>query len=207
MLLEPRTLESSASRIFASAISEDMLVDEGMSRASFSKRRTEKAHLAVVGSHQYVVDGDPIGDYLPQTKSIPYRSVARYNDGFEMIMERCLCALAFARWMRFRCGSVMMLPGVSSDRVIWSETTHATFSMPIPCSPLHSIVISAQSRWIRRLIRRLALSSSFSTFESVHILSFTSFMLGSRFSAHQRDSANHCFKLVSRRSSQFCVHT
>jgi hypothetical protein len=47
MLLDPRTLESSASRVFASEIKEDMLVDEGMSRANFSNRRTEKAHFAV----------------------------------------------------------------------------------------------------------------------------------------------------------------
>jgi len=40
-------LESSARRVFASAIREDMLVDDGIRRASFRRRRTEKAHLAV----------------------------------------------------------------------------------------------------------------------------------------------------------------
>ena len=35
-------------RVFASAISEDMFVEEGgRRRASFRRRRTEKAHLAV----------------------------------------------------------------------------------------------------------------------------------------------------------------
>lgn len=48
MLLEPRTLDNSASRVFASAIREDILVEEGTSRASFSRRRTEKAHFAVL---------------------------------------------------------------------------------------------------------------------------------------------------------------
>jgi hypothetical protein len=111
-------LDSSASRVFASEISEDMLVDEGMSRASFSKRRTEKAHLAVVASQygSFLIEEDRIEDYSPQTKSIPYRKVARYNDGFEIMIERCLCALAFARWIRLRCESVMMLPAVSSGR-------------------------------------------------------------------------------------------
>jgi hypothetical protein len=46
-LLEPLTFESSARRVLASAISEDMFVEEGRRRASFSRRRTEKAHLAV----------------------------------------------------------------------------------------------------------------------------------------------------------------
>jgi hypothetical protein len=54
---------------------------------------------------------DSIEDHSPHTKSIPYRNVARYNEGLEMMIERCLCALALARWMRLRCESVMILPG------------------------------------------------------------------------------------------------
>jgi hypothetical protein len=56
-------------------------------------------------------EGDSIEDYSPHTKSIPYRNVARYNEGLEMMIERCLWALALARWMRFRCESVMILRG------------------------------------------------------------------------------------------------
>ncbi len=173
MLLDPRTLESSASRIFASDINEDMLVDDGMSRASFSRRRTENAHLAfgetLAFRHLAREKLDSMEYHSPQTKSIPYRNVARYKVGFEIMMERCLCALAFARWMRLRCESVMMLRGNLSVLALGrpGDDTHATFSMPIPCRPLHSIVISAQSRWIRRLIRRLARSSPFCTFESI----------------------------------------
>lgn len=47
--------------------------------------------------------------------------------------------------------------------------TYATFSIPIPCKPLHSMVISDQSRWILKLIRRLSLSSSLVTLDSVFV--------------------------------------
>lgn len=47
MLLEPSTLESSPSRVLASAMREDMFVKEGMRRANLRSRSTEKAHLAV----------------------------------------------------------------------------------------------------------------------------------------------------------------
>lgn len=40
-------MESSPSRVLASAMREDMFVKEGMRRASLRSRSTEKAHLAV----------------------------------------------------------------------------------------------------------------------------------------------------------------
>lgn len=46
MLLEPRALDSSARRIFASAMRVGMSVEEGKRRASLRARRTEKAHFA-----------------------------------------------------------------------------------------------------------------------------------------------------------------
>jgi hypothetical protein len=49
------------------------------------------------------------------------------------------------------------------------DMTYATFSIPIPCKPLHSIVISDQSRWILKLIRRLSLSSSLVTLDSAFV--------------------------------------
>lgn len=51
--------------------------------------------------------------------------------------------------------------------LITCTSTYATFSIPIPCRPWHSMVISDQSRWIFKFISKVALSSSFSIFDSV----------------------------------------
>jgi len=75
--------------------------------------------------------------YIPQTKSMPYRKVAMYSSGFERIMDKCRCALTFARRIRFCWESDMILFIVSFAflKVCRVSSTYATLSIPIPCSP------------------------------------------------------------------------
>lgn len=75
-------------------------------RASFRSKRTEKAHFAM--ETQNLVRKLE-GYNSPHTKSMLYRKVARYTCGSARIVARCLFALFLARWMRFLCGSDMML--------------------------------------------------------------------------------------------------
>jgi hypothetical protein len=91
------------------------------------------------------------------------------------MVARCLWALSLARLMRFRCSSDIILyhplNSVLVKRMSEDLLTYATFSIPIPCKPLHSIVISDQSRWILKFIRRLSLSSSLVTLDSTMVSS------------------------------------
>ena len=75
MLLDPRALESSARRILESEISCGISVVEGSSLASFNRKRTEKAHLAIYQLASCYACDYPIG--RDTDKTYPKRNPCR----------------------------------------------------------------------------------------------------------------------------------